>query len=126
MELTSAVALARNGAVDWVADISIAPEVASDLKRKGGEGLNIGAGFGTYFYSIVVNKPKLPDGKPNPFFDKRVLDFVLGFNLGLGPLVFRLHFAKPIDTGHGPGVPFGTPNGDGGWVTNFSLGWLYF
>jgi len=60
------------------------------------------------------------------FFDKRVLDFVLGFNLGLGPLVFRLHFAKPIDTGHGPGVAFGTPNGDGGWVTNFSLGWLYF
>ncbi|MCC7384525.1 MAG: BamA/TamA family outer membrane protein [Deltaproteobacteria bacterium] len=54
------------------------------------------------------------------FFDKRVMDFVLGFNLGLGPLVFRLHFAKPINVG----VPY--PNGDGSWVTNFSLGWLYF
>ena len=45
---------------------------------------------------------------------------VLGFNFGLGPLVFRLHFAKPIYLG----VPY--PNGDGSWVTNFSLGWLYF
>lgn len=53
------------------------------------------------------------------FFDKRVLDFVLGFNFGLGPLVFRLHFAKPINTG----VPMAN---DGSWVTNFSLGWLYF
>lgn len=53
-------------------------------------------------------------------FDRRVMDFVLGFNFGLGPLVFRLHFAKPIYLG----VPY--PNGDGSWVTNFSLGWLYF
>ncbi len=53
------------------------------------------------------------------FFDKRVLDFVLGFNFGLGPLVFRLHFAKPINTG------VNLAN-DGSWVTNFSLGWLYF
>lgn len=53
------------------------------------------------------------------FFEKRVFDFVLGFNFGLGPLVFRLHFAKPIDTG----VELAN---DGSWVTNFSLGWLYF
>ncbi|MFO0725092.1 MAG: BamA/TamA family outer membrane protein [Myxococcota bacterium] len=53
-------------------------------------------------------------------FDRRVMDFVLGFNFGLGPLVFRLHFAKPIYLG----VPY--PNEDGSWVTNFSLGWLYF
>ena len=44
----------------------------------------------------------------------------LSGGFGLGPLVFRLHFAKPIYLG----VPY--PNGDGSWVTNFSLGWLYF
>jgi hypothetical protein len=53
-------------------------------------------------------------------FDRRVLNLVLGFNFGIGPLVFRLHFAKPFDIG----APF--PNGDGSWVTNFSLGLLYF
>jgi Tol biopolymer transport system component len=58
----------------------------------------------------------------NTFFDKRVLDFVLGFNLGLGPLVFRLHFAKPINIGSKAGLP----NVDGSWVTNFSLGWVYY
>src|SRR5262249_27800509 len=48
-------------------------------------------------------------------FDKRVLDLALGFNLGLGPFIFRLHFAKPFDIGALQGVP------DRGWVTNFSI-----
>lgn len=48
-------------------------------------------------------------------FDKRVLDLALGFNLGLGPFIFRLHFARPFDIG----APFGVP--DRGWVTNFSI-----
>jgi hypothetical protein len=52
-------------------------------------------------------------------FDKRVLDFALGFNFGLGPLVFRLHFAKPVNIGAL------VPN-EGHWVTNFSFAWLYF
>ncbi|MCK6548894.1 tolB protein precursor protein [Myxococcota bacterium] len=52
-------------------------------------------------------------------FDNRMLNFVWGFNFGLGPLVLRLHFAKPLDIG----APM--PNG-GDWNTNFSLGWLYF
>jgi hypothetical protein len=55
----------------------------------------------------------------NRLLDKRVLDVVLGMNFALGPLVLRLQFAKPIDTG----VP---PPNEGHWVTNFSLGWLYF
>ncbi len=50
-------------------------------------------------------------------WDKRVLDLVVGFNFGLGPLLFRLHFAKPMDIG----APVGTPYG-GDWVTNFSIG----
>lgn len=50
----------------------------------------------------------------------RAFSPVAGFNFGLGPLVFRLHFAKPIDIG-APAVP---NNGD--WVTNFSLGWRYW
>lgn len=53
-------------------------------------------------------------------WDRRILDFVLGVNFGLGPLVLRLHFAKPIDVG----APL--PSADRKWVTNFSLGWIYF
>jgi hypothetical protein len=55
--------------------------------------------------------------------DRRVLNLVTGLNFGFGPLVFRLHFARPVDTG----APFGLPTGESSrWVTNFSLGWLYF
>jgi hypothetical protein len=50
----------------------------------------------------------------------RALAFVTGFNFGLGPLVFRLHFANPIDIG-APRTPR-----DGNWITNFSLGWRYW
>jgi hypothetical protein len=47
------------------------------------------------------------------YFDRRVLDAVLGVNLALGALIFRLHFARPINIG------VITPTD--GWVTNFSL-----
>lgn len=50
-------------------------------------------------------------------WDRRLLDAVLGVNFGLGPLIFRLHFARPIDTGNTlAGVRYNE------WVTNFSLG----
>lgn len=49
-------------------------------------------------------------------WDKRVLDVALGVNVLLGPLLLRLHFARPL----GVGSPFGKPDED--WVTNFSLG----
>lgn len=52
-------------------------------------------------------------------WDRRVLDYVLGVNFGLGPFVFRLHFAKPFDIG----AP--VPN-NGDWNTNFSLSWRYW
>ncbi len=48
-------------------------------------------------------------------WEHRVLDGVLGVNLGLGPFLFRLHFAHNIDTGAPAGVPAQ------GWVTNFSI-----
>lgn len=61
-----------NGSVDWVADITIGPEVAADLfLHKRTDLLNVGKGFGTYFYSINC-LPRLPDGRPNPFADVRV------------------------------------------------------
>src|SRR3954469_426211 len=61
-----------NGSVDWVADITTGPEVAADLfLKKRTDLLTTGKGFGTYFYSINC-LPKLPDGRPNPFADKRV------------------------------------------------------
>lgn len=51
-------------------------------------------------------------------WDKRVLDGVLGVNFGMGPLSFRLHFAKNFDIGAEAGTP--VPTSD--WVTNFSIG----
>jgi len=85
---------------------------------------------------------------PNLLLKKRVLDYVLGVNFSLGPLQFRLHFAKPVGVGAMPkdtlttnGMPSGglfcsprlgveDPNGcpaeptkdDSAWVTNFSIG----
>jgi len=77
---------------------------------------------------------------------RRVLDYVLGVNFSLGPLQFRLHFAKPVGIGALPrdtlttnGMPSGgsfcnpllaesaggcpaEPKGDSAWVTNFSIG----
>ncbi len=50
----------------------------------------------------------------------RAFSPVVGLNLGLGPLVFRLHFARPIDIG-APRLPRG-----GSWITNLSLGWRYW
>jgi hypothetical protein len=46
-----------------------------------------------------------------------VLNWVVGVNFALGPLLFRLHFAKPVNIGALAGTPYG-----GEWVTNFSIG----
>lgn len=88
----------------------------------------------------------------NPFtlLHRRVLDYVLGVNFALGPLLFRLHFAKPVGIGAQPehtftttGMPSGgrpclptapidaggcpaEPLGDSEWVTNFSIGLVGF
>lgn len=51
-------------------------------------------------------------------WDQRVVDVALGTNLVLGPLVFRLHFARALDVGAT------MPEVDKPWVTNFSLGWM--
>ena len=51
-------------------------------------------------------------------WENRVLDAVAGVNFGLGPVVLRLHFAKPFDIG----AP--VPN-NGDVVPNLSLGWRY-
>jgi hypothetical protein len=72
-----------------------------------------------------------------------VLHYVLGEHFSLGPLQFRLHFAKPVGIGALPmftyttnGMPSGgavcrlrgtapcpvQPVGDSAWVTNFSIG----
>jgi outer membrane protein assembly factor BamA len=50
-------------------------------------------------------------------WDKRVLNYVFGVNFALGPLLFRLHFARPLNIGATAGTPYG-----GEWVTNFSIG----
>ncbi|MFP2932275.1 tolB protein precursor protein, partial [Pyxidicoccus sp. 3LG] len=49
-------------------------------------------------------------------WNHRVVDGVIGLNVALGPLLMRLHFARPFDVGAAAGKP------DSGWVTNFSLG----
>ena len=54
-------------------------------------------------------------------FDKRVLNAVLGVNFGLGPLMLRLHFARPFDIRAPAGLPI-IEELDGKWRTNFSIG----
>ncbi|MBI4818298.1 MAG: tolB protein precursor protein [Deltaproteobacteria bacterium] len=51
-------------------------------------------------------------------WDRRILDAVVGLNLGFGPIAFRIHFAWPLDIG----APL---PGDGSMVTNLSLAWIY-
>jgi hypothetical protein len=58
------------------------------------------------------------DDRIRGLWDKRVLDAVVGLNFTLGPLLFRLHFARPFNTGAAAGMPVT----DGSWVTNFSFG----
>jgi hypothetical protein len=58
--------------------------------------------------------------RPSQLWDKRILDFAIGANFALGPILFRLHFAKPFDIG----APAGAPSTDYEWVTNFSIGYL--
>jgi hypothetical protein len=57
--------------------------------------------------------------RPAELWDKRVLDVAIGFNLLIGPLVLRIHFAWPI------GIGAAKPTEDAP-VTNVSLGWIYF
>jgi hypothetical protein len=47
-------------------------------------------------------------------WNRRTLNWVLGLNIALGPMLMRLHFARPVDIGAGKPDP--------GWVTNFSFG----
>ncbi len=55
-------------------------------------------------------------------WEHRVLAPVVGGNFALGPLILRLHFAKPINIG----APAGLPSNNGEWVTNFSIRILGF
>ncbi len=55
-------------------------------------------------------------------WEHRVLSPVVGGNFALGPLILRLHFAKPIDIS----APAGLPSNNGEWVTNFSIRILGF
>ncbi len=79
---------------------------------------NIEAVFGVDFGGVANDTAVL--------WDKRVLDFVLGANFVIGPIVLRLHFAKPVDTGARPErAGIARPLGQD-WVTNLSLNWLDF
>ncbi|WNG45630.1 tolB protein precursor protein [Archangium minus] len=49
-------------------------------------------------------------------WNRRVLNAAVGINLGLGPLLLRLHFAYPFDIN----APVGRPADE--WVTQFSIG----
>ena len=49
-------------------------------------------------------------------WNHRVLNAAVGFNVGLGPILLRLHFAYPFDIRARAGKPAE------GWVTQFSIG----
>jgi hypothetical protein len=52
-------------------------------------------------------------------WDRRVVDVALGTNLVFGPLVFRVHFPRPLNVG--TDLP---TTGRGPWVPNLSVRWL--
>ena len=91
----------HNGSVDWVADIAVAPEVAADLKAENRPELNVGPGFGTYFYSINC-QPKLPGGRPNPFADVRVRQ-ALSMSIDKRPIVDNVtRLGEPVTSNYIP------------------------
>lgn len=64
------------------------------------------------------------------FSENRTAAFVTGFNFNLAIFQFRLHFAKPFDIG---GLKPGRPRPEDGeviipdgWVTNFTIRYLFF
>ncbi len=59
----------QEGGVDWLADVD--GDMAADLIEKGRTDLKLVPAFGTYFYDFNC-QPRLPNGKPNPFADRRV------------------------------------------------------
>jgi hypothetical protein len=59
--------------------------------------------------------------QPEDVWYRRVLAPVVGFNFGLGPLIIRLHFARPLNIGAPLPVAAGQE-----WVTNFSIRILGF
>jgi oligopeptide transport system substrate-binding protein len=59
----------ETGGVDWIADVH--PEVAGKLAGSGRDDFRVTTGFGTYYYEFLT-EPRLPDGRANPFADKRV------------------------------------------------------
>jgi hypothetical protein len=59
-------------------------------------------------------------GSPRGVWDNRVFDLVTGVNIGLGPLIWRLHVAKPVAIGGAV-----TPN-RGVWNVNFSIAYRYY
>ncbi|HVO31804.1 MAG TPA: hypothetical protein VMV18_13750, partial [bacterium] len=68
--------------------------------------------------------------KYDQFDANKTAAFVTGFNFNLAIFQFRLHFAKPFDIG---GIKPGQPwSQDGqivvpdGWVTNFTIRYLFF
>ncbi len=55
--------------VDWMADAS--GPIGAELHKTSRKDLHVFPAFGTYFYSINC-RPRLPDGRVNPFADVRV------------------------------------------------------
>ncbi len=53
-------------------------------------------------------------------WDRRILDVAVGGNIGLGPLVLRIHFARALDIGAD------LPDYDSPWVPNISLSYMQF
>ena len=56
-------------------------------------------------------------------WESRTLTGVLGFNLILGPFLFRVHFGHPFDIG---GVKTPALQAHQRWVTNITLSYLFF
>ena len=99
------------GQVDWLSDVN--PEIAASLRSAGRGDLRVFPGFGTYFYSFNC-LPKLPDGRTNPFADKRVRQ-ALTMAIDKRPVVeYVTRMGEPVSANYIPrGIFPGYPSPEG-------------
>ena len=93
-------------------------DLARDARGVTEHALQVGGGVGRHLEPREVELRREDQGGVAQI-DRRVLDIATGFNLLLGPLVLRIHFAWPLPIG------VEKPTSDAP-VTNVSLGWIYF
>ena len=97
------------GQIDWLSDGD--PDLLIGLLKEGRKDVYVFPGYGTYFYSFNC-LPNLPDGRPNPFADKKVRQ-ALTMAIDKRPIVDNVtRLGEPTTANY---VPVGDPPFFGGY-----------